>query len=112
MKVKLALAALAFSGLSAVASAQSVEVATIDVSYADLNLSSRAGAEAMLNRIQAAASRVCGGKPETRQMTDMARYRSCVSTAVRTAVSELNAAMVTQLYGNPAALRETSITQR
>ena len=36
-----------------------------------------------------------------------------VSTAVKNAVADLNAAMVTQLYaGNTAALRETSVTQR
>ena len=81
--------------------------------YSDLNLSNRAGAEAMLNRIHSAAARACGGKPDTHQMGDMTRYRACVSEAVRNAVAELNAAMVTQLYaGNPETPRETSITQR
>ena len=116
MKVTLTLAAIAFASMSAVAQAQSTEVSgnfTIDVPYGDLNLSHRAGAEAMLNRIQAAAVRVCSGQPEVRETADMVRYRSCVKAAVRNAVFDLNATMVTQLLaGNFGAAREDYVSQR
>ena len=113
MRLTLTLAALAFSGLTAVANAQSLDVSTRQVSYADLNLSNRAGAEAMLNRIEAAAQQVCGGKPHNGEMQDMTRYRACVSAAEKKAVADLNAPMVTQLYAQRTGTSDdTTFSQR
>lgn len=116
MKVTLFLAALALASLPAVAQARPTGVSgapTIDVPYGDLNLSRRAGAEVALSRIRAAATQVCGGQPENLDLTAFARYRSCVSAAVRNAVADLNAEMVTQLYaGNSRARRGTYVSQR
>jgi UrcA family protein len=116
MKIQLILAALAFSSFAAVASAQTTEVSgliKVDVPYGDLNLSHPAGATAMLNRIRSAAVYVCSGKPDRHELTDMARYRSCVSAAIRNAVAELNAAGVTQIYsGNTRTTRGTYVSQR
>ncbi|MCE9523184.1 MAG: UrcA family protein [Alphaproteobacteria bacterium] len=121
MRLTLTLAAFAFAGLSAVAHAQPVQisgdVATLDVPYADLNLSHPAGAETMLNRIKAAAARVCGGKPDAREMHAAVHYRTCVQTATQSAVAQLNATRVTALYTGRANLdqsstQETSLSQR
>ncbi len=117
MKLTLALAALAFTSLSAIAQAQSADVVKIEVSYADLNLSNAAGASTMLARIRAAATQACGGRPAMHDLRTASAYRSCVRTAVRNAVADLNAAQVSALYTARTGddlrnSRETSITQR
>ena len=117
MRLTLTLAALAFASLSAIAQARPVDVVKIEVSYADLNLSNPAGAAVMLRRIEAAASKACGGRPDTRDMNGRAHYRACVETAVKGALAELNAWRVTELHANRAGndvrnRRDTSITQR
>ena len=115
MKVAATIAALGLFGLSTAAFARAPDAfgaPRIEVSYADLNLRSPAGAEVMLNRIRWAAARVCE-RPDIREVNFMAIYRACESAAVRNAVAELNAAMVSQLYyGSRGAMRETAITQR
>lgn len=118
MKTALTLAALAFASLSVAAHAQQVDVskdvATLDVPYADLNLSHPAGAQAMLNRIKAAASRVCGGKPDAREMQATAHYRTCVAAATQNAVAQLDDTRVTALYTGRAERRtqETALNRR
>ena len=90
MRLTLTLAAFAFAGLSAVAHAQPVrisgDIASLDVPYADLNLSHPAGAETMLNRIKAAAARVCGGRPDGRERQAAVHYRTCVQSATQNAM--------------------------
>lgn len=99
--------ALALTRLTAIVPAQadigSHNVPQIDVPYGDLNLSNAAGARVMLQRIKAAASRVCGGAPDLRFPVEVRRYRQCVRFAVDQAVAQLNRPMVTALHnGRPA----------
>src|SRR5262245_7380596 len=99
MNFRLILAAFAFSSASAITHAQTVDVGgvpAIEVFYGDLNLAHPAGAAAVMNRIRAAAARVCGGKPNMLEVRDQVRYRACVSTAVNNALADLNAAAVQQ----------------
>ena len=114
MKPILIVAALALSGLAGVAHAQpsNGDGPSIDVFYGDLNLQRPAGADVMLARIHAAASFVCGGKPDTREVTDMMRYRSCVSRAIGDAVAQVNQAALTQLYANSAGGRRAITVAR
>jgi UrcA family protein len=90
--------ALGAAGASQSAFAQSDETPSVTVQYADLNLSTGAGAKAMLQRIQHAANSVCG--PQSSQPIDrMARlHETCVKQAISHAVSQLKNPMVTALY--------------
>jgi UrcA family protein len=78
------------------------------VNYADLNLSSRAGAEAMYRRLQAAAERVC---PITGVAAhfDAIQQRSCMHRAIAEAVAQMNAPLVTQLHREKTGQREATV---
>ena len=116
MKATLTIAALAIASLSVGAQAQPIYVSSIpqiDVFYADLNLSSPAGAEVMLRRIRFAAASVCGGRPDGREIADATRFRACVAAAVSNAVAEVNAAMVSQFHaGSARGLRASYVSVR
>lgn len=106
MKTTLIAAALALASFSAISSAQadnwSNTAPQVNVPYGDLNLSSPAGAQSMLNRIKAAASHVCGGSPDNRDISGKRFYRSCVKLATDTAVAQVSAPLVTALHtGRP-----------
>jgi UrcA family protein len=93
--------------------AASDDVAKVTVQYADLNLSSPAGAQAMLLRIRHAANIVCGEQP-THKIDQAGRlYDQCVSQAISGGVRELNTPMVTALYsGNRDAAPTTLASAR
>jgi UrcA family protein len=107
MKTKFFAAAFGLAAFAAVAptSASNVSggggVPSLDVTYSDLNLANRAGAEALLRRIRSAASQVCGGDQRSATMKDlkMAReFRACVRTAVDDPVRQVNSPLVTAVY--------------
>ncbi|NOT40709.1 MAG: UrcA family protein [Alphaproteobacteria bacterium] len=106
MKTKLFAAALTLAAFAAGAPANASDVSgggvpSLDVTFSDLNLANRAGAEVLLRRIRTAASQVCGGDPHISTMRDLraARdFRSCVRTAVDGAVRQVNAPLVTALH--------------
>jgi UrcA family protein len=52
--------ALGLSASGQSAAAQNTETVSVKVSYADLNLSTEAGAKVMLQRIRSAAKKICG----------------------------------------------------
>jgi len=61
------------------------------VSYADLNLTKPAGAEALYPRIQAAARAVCDrGRVDSRDIERFHLYRQCYDESVDTAVREVD----------------------
>ena len=96
----LTLAAFA-AGTPAFASEGNDRVPSIDVSYSDLNISNRSGAETLLRRIRSAAMSVCGANENARSFRDLKATRAarvCVRTAVEAAVRQVNAPMVTALY--------------
>ncbi|MEO0872674.1 MAG: UrcA family protein, partial [Pseudomonadota bacterium] len=79
-----AIAALAL-GLAAAApaTAQAQGEPVIAVPYADLNLNSEEGRAALDRRLTQAARKVCGGKPDLRQLTAMAKYRECLAVTAK-----------------------------
>jgi UrcA family protein len=67
------------------------------VNYSDLNLEQPAGAAALYNRLNAAAHVVC--KPlEGKAVLSFQRHRKCVAKAISTAVRDVNAPTLTNLY--------------
>lgn len=68
------------------------------VPYADINLSHPAGAEVMLQRIEFAARRVCGGIPDIREIKERFYFKACVAEATDHAVDELGIPLVSSLH--------------
>jgi UrcA family protein len=71
----LALAA-ATASVSAAAPAQAQDLVTINVSYADLNLSNTAGAAVLQRRIDAAVGQICG-RADNRDLEQRAAVAQC-----------------------------------
>ena len=69
------------------------------VGYSDLDLSSQAGARVLIGRIGMAASQVCGGVPDIRDLGRLALYRSCRQKAMADAVARVGSPAVNAAYG-------------
>ena len=74
------------------------------VSYRDLDISSEAGAQALLSRIRRAANYVCSGADWQAQMKRGHNFRECVRAASSRAVSDVGNPTVTAMY-NGAKIR-------
>ena len=94
------LAALAAISPSQAAGA-SGEVRQTVVSYSDLDLSGQAGANVLIDRLEAASRAVCGGAPFIRDLNAMHDYKVCVKNAMDHAVAAIKAPLVAQIYGQP-----------
>ncbi len=76
---------------------------SIKVSYADLNLDSRAGAEALLRCVDQAAESICGPRPAG-HLDELMIYRACVRGVADRAVANLGHPLVSALNaGKPVA---------
>ncbi len=87
--------ALGFAACGQTASAQSAEDG-VQVSYADLDVSTAGGAKALLHRIQHAADRYCGAQGSV-PLDQRQSYDACVSDAVNTTVARLNIPTLTAM---------------
>lgn len=107
MKIVTALAAsiLAFTALDAQATSP-VEIGSITVSYADLNLDHQAGAAALYQRIKTAAHRLCNDNAG-QTLVQKRAYASCLEQAVSTAVARVDRPALTDYVagqtGKPVA---------
>jgi UrcA family protein len=72
-----------------------------EVYFGDLNLSQPSGAQALLERLEGAATRVCGGRPIHRDLRVWDEYRACTKEAVDRAVKDVNQPALFALYGQP-----------
>jgi UrcA family protein len=73
------------------------------VRYADLNLGTAAGTQALYARISAAASRACGGQPDLRDLHQQQQYRACYDTAMEKAVHKIDSTRLQALYAEHKA---------
>jgi UrcA family protein len=96
-----AVLALGFAAAGQSASAQSTETASVEVSYAGLDLSTPAGAKVFLQRIRNAADSICGSET----LASLAQHRVhalCVTKITDKTVASFNNPIVTALNsGNP-----------
>jgi UrcA family protein len=87
--------------------AQADEAPSVHVSYADLNLSSAAGAKTLYRRINVAANEVCPN--DSRDLALKQIHDSCLQEAVAAAVRDVNAPQLSTLYvaknGEEAAMK-------
>ena len=101
----LCLAAAATLSCAAPVLAQTSDtVPSVTVKYGDLNIGSRAGAQVLLKRIEAAANTACGGAPDIRQLDQLAGIEACRRSAVARAVVAVDSPMLTATAhrGSPA----------
>ena len=91
------LAAFALAGMAAPAALADKRAVSTTVSYADLNLASPAGAKTMLNRLQKASRNVCSDSTH-RSPEEMTWAKACMKDAMSSAVSHLDAPMVSALF--------------
>jgi UrcA family protein len=73
----------------------------VSVYYGDLDLSHQAGAQELIGRLEVAASKVCGGMPDIRDLTRFQMYRACTKHALDKAVASVGQPIVSALYGEP-----------
>ena len=96
--MKILLAGAMALGLAAPAMAESLTTTTA-VRHADLDLSQAAAAHVMLERLDAAAARVCGASPfSLREVKAEVRRTSCYRDSLSQAVASLDAPAVTAAY--------------
>lgn len=73
-----------------------------NVSYANLDLGTEAGARAMLERIDDAARSVCGDTRGRISLSERTVVRACIAETKQQAVAELNNPTVTAMFEGQA----------
>ena len=84
-----ALAASVHAGDAAPDAAPAVKHDDVVVRYADLNLASEEGAEALYARLTAAAYRACGNTPMAWEQKARKQYKACVERKLEKAVGKV-----------------------
>jgi UrcA family protein len=97
-------AALALFGGGAHASDLYAAPAEKVVSYEDLDLSLREGAQILYSRLQGAAMQVCG-TPDLRNLRQTQLQRQCYEKALAEAVATVDKSSLTALYRSDKAIR-------
>ena len=77
---------------------------TMVVRLGDLNVATESGAQSALRRIRDAADRFCGGQG-VRSLQVQTAAAACRAEMVGKAVAQLDAPVVTALYGRDPAIR-------
>jgi UrcA family protein len=81
------------------------QVRSETVKFADLNLSSAAGVQALYGRIHSAARRVC-----EQPAGEQAAVRTCMAKAESEAIGKVNAPLLTAFYQNKTGSHPQTIT--
>ncbi len=75
-----------------------VREVSVEVGYADLNLSSAAGARTMLSQLNLATRKICGERPHPSQISAGVRHTACTRSVMSRAVETLGHPTVTAAY--------------
>lgn len=100
----LALAAAA-TGVASAEPASSYRTVSERVSYADLDLSSKAGVRTLKTRLHAALDRVCGNHFESASLSIRRATKACRAQAMDRAMASINARVLTAEYVSVEAAR-------
>ena len=87
-----------FSFTAPASAAPAGEAVSARVSFADLDIDSQAGADALITRLERTATRMCRPNRSGPQLQTRAQSATCRNNAVRDAVTRLDAPVVTALY--------------
>jgi UrcA family protein len=93
--IRIAATAVLFAAFAA--GAQGADFPQVHVKYADLNLSTAAGATVLYQRIRGAADQVCGVS-SNRDLARLEQVKACTAHAVADAVAVVNAPALTSIY--------------
>jgi UrcA family protein len=93
-----ALAASVHAGDTAKSDAPAVKHDDVVVRYADLNLGSEEGAEALYARLSAAAARACGNTPMAWEHKARTQYKACVERKLEKAVGKVGNPKVSAVH--------------
>ncbi|MEP5765228.1 MAG: UrcA family protein [Halieaceae bacterium] len=95
----IALAFTTLSGLSTMGNAnlQAVDVKSVQVSYADLNLARQEGQHTLYMRLRGAADAVCG-EVQSRAAAEVREKRECFQNALNRALKEVGSEELHQLH--------------
>ena len=75
------------------------DVLSVDVHFADLDLSRSEGAAVLYQRLEAAARTVCAPlDARTRDLATQMRFKGCVQTAIGSAVAKVDRPVLTAYY--------------
>ena len=77
--------------------ARAADVAQVHVKYADLDISSPAGAAVLYQRIRFAATQVCG-VADQRELARLANAKACADKAIADAVATVDNDTLTDVY--------------
>jgi UrcA family protein len=94
----LAACACIITGAQAVADAPQLNVRTVKVSYADLDITTGKGSAVLYGRIRRAASRVCAPLPAPREIRRYQQWKECQSSAISNAVATVNQPVLTAMH--------------
>jgi UrcA family protein len=83
----------------------------VAVAYGDLDINHADGAQALYARIRAAATYVCGGLPDMRDLEDMAQFNACFRATIHRAVDQVGAPLVWTV-ANQDAHRTAEVASR
>jgi UrcA family protein len=75
-------------------------VPSVKVSYADLNLSTLAGADALYRRIERAARTVCGSDDMRERLGHWRAWRNCYDSAIANAVAKVNSPLLSAVHSS------------
>jgi UrcA family protein len=102
-------AATLLFALSAQAGPQRVDTPmnhpSVVVRYADLNLATAAGTQALYARLSSAASRACGGQPGIHELRQQQDYRACYGRAMAKAVKKIDSQRLQALHAERTSTR-------
>ncbi len=109
--VALALAGSMFAlSISQAAQAGAPAAPALQVKIGDLDLEKPAGVEALYQRLQFAAQKVCGPSSVTGTRISMREQKACVNSAVENAVHQINKPALTayhESHGDRGAAQKT-----
>ena len=83
--------AIALFGI-ATANAQEAIQKQLTVAYGDLDLSKEAGIRTLMNRLDKASDKVCGGRPMSDAYDQFAGYKACREAAIADAMRRIGVA--------------------
>jgi UrcA family protein len=100
----LAVTALAVAAATTPLAAKETNRSAVVVRYADLDLTSEAGASVLLRRIDRAAKQVCGMDGDVRGLYRR-QQRACHAETLSETVTKVDAPLVTQIYAQQEGQR-------
>jgi UrcA family protein len=90
--------AIAAAAIAPASAEQRVQINTVAVSYADLDLTRAEGVKTLTLRLKGAVDQVCGRSATSASMTIRRKVQACREKAMDVAVAEINAPLLTAMH--------------